>query len=130
MNQTFQLVAAGPILPYQVTQILWNISHRHHDGLHHTWSGGGLKTLLASLSHLRDLTTFARTGGTGVCVFAGGLVERLNDGPVTIWPSHDHTPVDLKGFSRLEVLHVPFGCFFDVSIRSQRKSVKKLLPRS
>ena len=97
----------------------FDISYRHHRGLRHTSSGGNHKGFLASLSRLNDLAPFVGTGDTGVCAFAGIMVNsRLNDGLTTIWPRHDYARMDLMDFTCLKVLHVPSGCFFEGSPKS------------
>ena len=60
-----------------------------------------------------------------------GLVNlRLNYRPITIWPGRDNTPMDLRDFKCLKVLHVPSACYFGESPEAQRNSVRTLLPPS
>ena len=60
-----------------------------------------------------------------------GLVNlRLNDGPITSWNCRGNTQIDLRAFKCLKVLHVPSECFFEGSLRGERKGVRTLLPPS
>lgn len=59
------------------------------------------------------------------------LVElRLSDGPITHWPGHDGTRMDMSKFTCLKVLVVPSTCFFRGSPAAKRRGVRELLPPS
>lgn len=59
------------------------------------------------------------------------LVElNFYDGPITHWPGHDGTRMDMSQFTCLKRLVVPATCFFNIFHSIQRRHIRALLPSS